>query len=143
MELKRLGFALVLMTACGRVAEVCPERQPSGAALVRAADVVVVATVLGGEVEVHSVLEGRLRGMGDRGRIPVEGLPDGLAVVPLRLVDGRYRAVVGCWTPVIPLAWRPAAGLGLRELLTAPAPDGVAGPITPLAAEIAAELGGL
>ena len=141
MDVKRIGFALVLMSACGRMVEVCPERQPSGAALVRGADVVVVGTVTGGEVDVHEVISGRLRGLGDRGRLAVDGLPDGLAVVPLRLVEGRYRAVTGCWTAVIPLAWKPAAGLGLREIFVAPAPDGRPGEITPGAAEIAAELG--
>ena len=139
----RIALAVAVMVfaaSCERGKEVCPERQPSGAELIRGADVVLVGTAKGGEVTVHSVLQGRLRELADRGALRVDGVPDGLAIVPLRLVEGRYRTVAGCWTPVIPLAWRPADGLGLREILRSDAPAGMTGPITLEAERILGEL---
>ena len=139
----RLGFAVVVMVfaaSCERGKPVCAERQPSGAELIRGADVVLVGTAKGGEVTVHSVLQGRLRELADRGALTVDGVPDGVAIVPLRLVDGRYRTVTGCWTPVIPLAWRPANSLALGEILRSSAPAGITGPITPEAERILGEL---
>lgn len=142
--MQRLGLALgvvLFWAACGRVAEPCAERPLRGAELVRAGDVVLLGTVTGGELRVHRVLQGRLR-TADGDRLAVEGLRDGLAVIPLRLVNGSYRPVVKCEEGLIPLRWMPEGAGTIEEILQAPAPSGMEGEITPGARTIVDELAG-
>lgn len=92
-------------------------------------------------MDVISVLRGNLRGDGKAVELETD-LPDGLAIVPLRRVDGQYWAMSECWQAVIPLRWRPEPGLELEELLLSPAPKGKPWPIAADAVSIVESLVG-